>query len=160
MFFAAVIAAAFVEDDPEKLLQIGLSQIPEKSRLAEAIKDIIQMSKEYDDWTECADAMMEKYGHYSAVHTINNALIVAIGMLYGGDDFEKNITIAVMCGLDTDCTGATIGSIAGIIRGFHQIPRKWAAPLNDTIDSQVIGFGKIRISDLAQRTLELYNDFN
>ena len=160
MFFASVIAAAFVESDPEKLLKIGLRQIPAASRLAEAVKDIIEMANKYETWEECYEAMMNQYGDYSAVHTINNALIVAIGLLYGGGDFEKGVTIAVMCGLDTDCNGATIGSIVGAIAGAHRIPRKWVKPLHDTIDSELIGVGKVRISDVAAQSVELCKENN
>lgn len=156
MFVAAVIAGAFVENDPEKLLDIGLSQIPAKSRLAEAVKDIAGRSKECESWTGCCDVMMEKYGHYHPVHTINNALVLTIAMLYSRGDFEKAVTTAVMQGLDTDCNGATMGSIFGIIYGAHRIPRKWIKPLNDTIDSRMVGFGEVRISEMAERTLDIY----
>lgn len=155
MFFAAVIAAAFFENDPEKLLKIGLNQIPKNSRLAVAIKKIIDLSKKHDHWESCFEEMINNYGEYSAVHTINNALIVAIGLLYGKGDFEQTITIAVMSGYDTDCNGATAGSILGIINGANKIPVKWKEPLNDTIDSEVIGFGRVKISEIASKTVDL-----
>jgi hypothetical protein len=39
----------------------------------------------------------------------------------------------VNCGYDTDCTGATVGSILGIIAGTAGLPAKWTAPLGNAI---------------------------
>ena len=64
-----------------------------------------------------------------------------IGWLYGDGDFGKSICIAVNCGDDTDCTGATLGSIFGIIYGTAIIPEKWRAPIGDGIKTvAVTGF--------------------
>lgn len=160
MFFAAIISASFAENNVRKLLEIGLNYIPQKSRLAEAIKYTLQISKKYDNWEECFENMIEKYGHYSPVHTINNALIVVIALLYGNGNFEKSITIAVMCGYDTDCNGATTGSIIGILNGEKMISEKWKSPINNLIKSEVIGFGDIKISDIAFKTTKLIEKYN
>jgi len=62
--------------------------------------------------------------------------------------------LAVMSGLDTDCNGATVGSITGAARGLKNFGGRLAEPLNDTIRSQVIGFQNISMRELAQRSLE------
>jgi len=53
---------------------------------------------------------------------------------------------------DTDCNGATVGSILGMMHGASALPEKWTAPLNDKIKSGVDGFGLVKISELAERT--------
>jgi len=58
----------------------------------------------------------------------------------------------VMGGLDTDCNGATAGSIIGAILGAEALPGKWIDPLDDRVKSIVTGFTDMRISDLAKRT--------
>ncbi len=88
-------------------------------------------------------------------HSINNGAIVAMGLLYGEGDFEKSITITVMGGLDTDCNGATVGSILGVSSGAKSLPEKWTAPLNNLTESYVQGFNNSQISDLAKRTFRL-----
>ena len=98
---------------------------------------------------------MDKYGQYHPVHTINNAAIVLMGLIYGGGDYGKSISISVMGGLDTDCNGATVGSILGVILGGKGLPDKWIAPLKDRIESFVIGYSGSRISELADRTFRL-----
>jgi hypothetical protein len=70
-------------------------------------------------------------------------------------DFGKTIAISVMAGFDTDCNGATAGSIAGTVLGAKAVPEKWTAPLNDTIYSAINEVSQARISDLAERTLTI-----
>jgi ADP-ribosylglycohydrolase len=155
MFVAGMISAAFAEDDIEKIIDIGLSVIPEKCRLAEAARDVVVWSKESDDWRDTWNRISEKYGHYHRVHTINNAAIVLMGLLHGGGDFGKSIAISVMGGLDTDCNGATAGSILGVMLGAEALPGKWTDPLSDRIESSVVGYNDSGISDLAKRTLKM-----
>ena len=86
---------------------------------------------------------------------LNIAVIASLSflaLLYGNGDFEKTICLAVMGGLDTDCNGATAGSIAGVMLGDDRIPSKWTSPLNDTVQSFVAGVGKGSIKDFAERT--------
>ncbi len=159
MFVSAMISAAFATSNVEEIIEIGLSVIPKKSRLTEAIRDVLKWNKEYDDWRDTWSKILEKYGHYHFVHTINNAAIVAMGLLYGGGDYEKSISISVMGGWDTDCNGATTGSIMGIILGAKSMPDKWIKPLNNNVKSFVIGYDNSKISDLAKRTLRIAKNF-
>ena len=55
-----------------------------------------------------------------------------IGLLYG-TDFGDAVCKAVNCGWDTDCTGATIGALYGILYGKDALPAKWIEPLGDTV---------------------------
>jgi ADP-ribosylglycohydrolase len=155
MFVSAMISAAFATDDIEEIIETGLAAIPKRSRLAEAINYVVELSREYADWRDAWSRIIEKYGRYHFVHVINNAAIVVMGLLYGKGDYERSITISVMGGLDTDCNGATVGSILGVILGAKNLPEKWIKPLNDTVESYVIGYNNSRISDLAKRTLKM-----
>lgn len=153
MFMAAVIAAAFVESDPEELIRIGLSEIPEDCRLAEAVRNALVWINE----CRCFEAFIEKlykeFDGMSWVHTMNNALIVVMSLFYGKMDPDRSLCISVMGGLDTDCNGATTGSIVGAQRGYKNFGGKLAAPLNDMIKPRVLGFHDITCSELAARTL-------
>lgn len=152
MLISAIVSAAFTTSDVRRVIEVGLSEIPAESRLAEAIGEVMVWSKELRDWEETWERIME--GHaYHRVHTINNAALVVMGLLYGGGDFEKAITTTVMGGLDTDCNGATVGSIMGAITGAKAIPKKWKEPLNNRVKSIVAGFNDSQISDLARQTL-------
>ena len=155
MFIAAAISAALVSDDLEKIIDAGLSQVPKNSRLAEVVRNVVNWSKELNDWQEVWRRVNTKYGEYHSVHTLPNLAFVLIGLIWGEIDFKKTISIAVLCGYDTDCNGATAGSIFGALRGIKGIPEEMSKPLNDKIQSAVFGYSDVRISDLARRTFEL-----
>jgi len=155
MFVSAMLSASFIENDINRIIEIGLSEIPEKCRLNEAVKNVIKWSKGNKDWKDTWNNIMKLYGKYNWVHTINNAAIVVMGLLYGKKDFEKSICITVMGGLDTDCNGATVGSILGVILGKDKLPNKWIKPLNNIVVSAVFGFPENKISDLAKKTFNI-----
>ncbi|MGQ9611007.1 MAG: ADP-ribosylglycohydrolase family protein [bacterium] len=153
MMVSAMIAAAFITDDIDEIIKIGLSEIPSECRLAEAIRATVERTKSDNDWEKTADWVADEYGHYQGCHTITNAAIVVMGLIAGQMDFGKTIGISVMAGFDTDCNGATAGSIIGTILGAKAIPEKWILPLNDTIYSSINEVSRAKISDLAERTV-------
>lgn len=155
MMASAMVSASFACDDPKKVVRTGLSILPHRSRLFEGVQDVLRWSEEFDRWQDCWERIKERYGGYSPVHTINNALNVILALLYGKGDFTQTVSIAVMSGWDTDCNGATAGSIIGGIVGASGIPSEWVAPLRDRVESHVLGFQETKISDLARRTLVL-----
>jgi len=155
MWVAAAIAAAFVAQEPEQAIRIGLSEIPRGCRLAEAIEKVLAWREEDDSSEQATERVLEGFAQYHMVHTIPNAAIVAMALLWGERNFTRSIGLAVAAGLDTDCNGATVGSIMGVMIGAEAIPEHWRAPLNDRLESIVTGDSDVRISDLAQRTLKL-----
>lgn len=160
MFMSALISAAFVEDDPYKQVEIALSEIPAQCRLAYAIKKAVEIASKAKDQVELAEKIWNEFNHYHSVHTINNAALCVASIIFAQRDFEKAITTAVLGGWDTDCNGATVGSVMGAMLGASGIPDYWAAPLNDTIYSSVPGFDPISISECARRTYEVFKKIN
>ena len=152
MFVAAVIAAAFCEDDPVRLIEIGLSEIPAKCRFAEAVRTSLAWGKESPSWEVFMDKLDVRYKGMSGVHAINNLQIVVMSLLLGGRSIDRTAALAVMGGMDTDCTGATAGSIVGILNPESRLAER----LNDTIEPQVIGEGVVSMRTLAERTLAVY----
>lgn len=155
MFVSATIAAAFCVDDVRSAIEYGLGEIPSRSRLAEAICNVVHWCEIDTDWETTLDRIMAHYGHYNWFHTIPNAAIVVMALLHGRGDFEMTITTAVMAGLDTDCNGATAGSILGAYLGASRLPSKWIKPLNDRISTAVVGMSDTQIRNLAERTLAI-----
>ena len=155
MFFSAAIAAAFVIDDPVRCLEIGLTEIPAKCRLAETVKETLRWCKKDADWEATHDRIAKKYAGMSGAHTLNNAALTVAGLHYGEGDFEKTITFTVMGGVDTDCTGATAGSIMGAILGAKKLPKKWVAPFGDRLTTYLKGQEEQSISDLARRCCKI-----
>lgn len=156
MFAAAMIAASFVENDPKKIIEIGLSEIPNKCKLAEAVKEALGWIEGCPDFESFMDKLDAKYDEMSSVHTVNNALICVMALFYGDMDPDKSISISVMGALDTDCNGATVGSMVGAAAGKKNFDGKLQNPLNDTIKPLVFGFQEVTMKELAKRTLDIY----
>jgi ADP-ribosylglycohydrolase len=153
MWAAALVAAAFTAPDARAALRDSLNHIPPRSRLHEALSDVLGWFDDGKTWEEGRALIEERYGRYNWVHTVNNAALVAAGLLWGRGDFTSSICLTVIGGWDTDSNGATAGSVAGIFAGRDQIPHHWTAPLKDFVHSAVSGFDRTRISALAERTL-------
>jgi len=153
MFAAALVAGAFVTADPKRLVEIGLSQIPTTSRLAEAVRFAASLPATEPTWEGALDRLYERYGHYHWVHAINNAAMVAAALVYGEGDFEQSICLAVMGGWDTDCNGATVGSVMGAALGARRLPQRWITPMVDRVRSSLKGFDNSSFGDLTDRTL-------
>jgi ADP-ribosylglycohydrolase len=156
MFVAAMIAASFVESDPHKIVKIGLSEIPKNCKLAEGVNEALKWIRQCKDFESFMEKLEEKYSAMSAVHTVNNALIVVMSLFYGKMNPDKSICISVMGALDTDCNGATTGSIVGAASGKKKFGGKLAPALNDTVKPQVFGFQDITMKELAERTLAVH----
>jgi ADP-ribosylglycohydrolase len=156
MFAAAMVAAAFVESDAEKIIAAGLSEIPATSRLADDIHKAVDIARSAKDQVDLVSQIWETFQHYHAVHTNNNAALVAASLIYADGDFHKGITTAVLGGWDTDCNGATVGSILGASLGAEALPKSWIEPLNDTLYADLHGFHPIAISECANRSYEVF----
>ncbi|MBD2843591.1 ADP-ribosylglycohydrolase family protein [Paenibacillus sp. IB182496] len=152
MFVAAMIAAAFVESDPERIVEIGLSEIPRNCRLAHDIRQALDIARSASDQVELVDRIWEAFKHYNPVHTNNNAALVAASLIFARGDFELAIATSVLGGWDTDCNGATVGSIMGAMLGAERLPAKWIEPLQDTLYAEVTDFHPIAISACADRS--------
>ena len=156
MMFAAIIAAAFVVRDPIELVKIGLSEIPRNCRLAEACRAALAHVPSCEGFDDYMDWVEEHYGDLSGVHTVNNALVVIGAMIFGQMDFHASTCRSVEGGWDTDCNGATCGSIVGAANGAVVLNSSLVPPLNDTIKPKVIGFQEVSMTELAERTLAVH----
>lgn len=157
IFFAALQSAAFVESDPETLIEVGLSYIPEECEVAKAIRTAVDCFHRGMDWKEAREKILTDHpGSFGALGTPkeemdpklpvsfvgydapSNIGLTVMAWMYGGEDFEKGICIAASCGEDADCTAGTLGAVMGIIKGLDGIPDKWKAPIGDQIATMCI----------------------
>ena len=93
-----------------------------------------------------------EYAGLHPVHAINNLQIVLMALLYGGKNIDRSTALAVMAGMDTDCNGATVGSVTGILNDTTALGKQ----LNDTIMPEVIGETCVTMEALAKRTLAVF----
>ena len=158
IFCAAVESAAFVESDPYKLIEIGLSYIPEDCAVAKAVRFAIDCCERNLDWKQARKEILTNYpdtfglmrnkdqeglptGELGFDAPANIALIV-MAWLIGKGDFSKSVCIAAGCGEDADCIAGTLASIMGISHGAKCFEEKWLKPIGDTIKTITIDLTK------------------
>jgi len=132
IFNAVLESAAFLINDRMRLLEIGLSAIPKESLTSMAINTAIESYNRGLSWKESRERVKEAVFSPVAQFSPINLGFQTIGLLYG-EDFGDAICKAVNCGWDTDCTGATVGAIWGIIHGRSGLPEEWVKPLGDEV---------------------------
>ncbi len=157
MFVSAMIAEAAVCKDIKKIIRAGLKEIPKTSRLYEAVCSVLKWEEEgcgYDGFFAKIHELYNENNVHDWTHTISNAMIVCAALLFGGGDFGKSICLAVQTGFDTDCNGATVGSVLGMRGGIDEIDEKWKKPVNGMLDTTIFGVGRVNISDLVNKTME------
>jgi ADP-ribosylglycohydrolase len=160
MWVAATIAAAFTTFDPVEAIKIGIEHLPKNARYTEALRQALEISLGDEDWMVAYEEINARWGHLGHAGTFNesaaiiNALVHSVGK-DGLVDYEKVICRTVMHGWDTDCSAATAGCIAGVLCGFHNIPDKWLAPLNNTYYTCVATDIDTQIDKLAERVYQM-----
>ncbi len=157
MFVAAMLAVAAGTDNIKDIISGGLAQIPYTSRLYEAITGVLSGFENMVSQKSCFADIHSRYDEYSGhgwCHAISNAMIVAAALLYGNGDFGKSICMAVENGFDTDCNGATVGSVLGMTKEIDGIDEVWKNPINDTLHTSIFGVGTVKISDRVKQTLK------
>ena len=157
MFVAAMIAEAVVNDEITDIVRAGLDQIPEKSRLFTEISGMLDDYRSGTDYSTAINKITAKYndesGHHWC-HTVSNARIVTAALLYGEGDFGRSVGLAVQEGFDTDCNGATVGSVIGIMKGSEAIGECWKKPINGRLKTDIFGCETVTVEELVSKTLE------
>ncbi len=156
MFISAMLSCAAVTDNIDDIILGGLSQIPSTSRLFEAIMKVFEDYKNgvaFDDCYNSIHSAFDEHTDHGWCHVISNAMIVVAALLYGNGDFGKSICIAVSMAFDTDCNGATVGSILGMRGGIDCIDDEWKKPVNGKIHTSIFGFDTVDIEKAVDKTL-------
>ncbi|WP_297107981.1 ADP-ribosylglycohydrolase family protein [Tessaracoccus sp.] len=160
MWAAALVAGAFTASTAREAVDLSLTVVPRRSRLADAVTFVTELRDAGVSWQAAVSEIREQFAVYSWVHTINNAAAVVAALLWGEDDWTTATTRVVMTGWDTDSNGATVGSVAAILAGSPGLPARFIDPLQDRTRSALFGFDNSSISDLAARTIRVASDFN
>lgn len=131
-FLAAVESAAFVEQDRETLLNIGFAHISPDGRLASALHDTIQWWEEFHDLPLVRKQILKKYYVQNWTDVSINLAFILLGWFAGAGDFGASLCAVVNCGNDTDCTGATLGALLGILNP-ENIGEEWSRPIGNRL---------------------------
>jgi len=158
MWTAAMLTWAYVLAEPRAVVMAGLNEIPLRCRLADSVRHMVQT---YDRGVSAEAALADIHRRWDETnrhhwcHTISNAEIVVYGLLWGEGDFGRTICLAVDAAFDTDCNGATAGSVLGMMLGARRLPARWTRQLDDRLVTGVAGYPEVRISQIARETVQL-----
>lgn len=162
IFVEAMESAAFVLADLRALIAIGLSKIPEDCRVARSVRVALQAYDKGVTWEEARELVREDSRDLGWFQAPANIGYTIIGLLYGECDFKKTLCIAIGCGDDTDCTGATAGSLLGIMYGMSIIPQDWKEYIGDRIITGCLAVGDLQrrpvpatCTELTDRVMDL-----
>ena len=134
---AAMEAQAFVQSDIDRLIDVGVAQIPRDSTIYGMIEDIREWHQRYkDDWRATFKEVQDKYGYdkYGGnCHIVPNHGLIVLALLHGDGDFSKSLMIVNTAGWDTDCNSGNLGCLMGIRNGLDGIDAgpDWRGPFAD-----------------------------
>lgn len=158
MLVAAMLAAAPVCRDAVELLEAGRREIPATSRLYADIGEALAWHAaglSYDDAVARIHERWDERTPHHWCHANSDTMVCAAALLWGEGDFGKSVCRAVQPGFDTDCNGATVGSLMGMMLGAKGIPSSWTGRLNNTLKTSLIGHETANIEAMARETAAL-----
>ena len=158
---AAMEAQAFVESDIDKLIDTGVSFIPQDSVIARMIGDIREWRAREPDWRKGFELLGANYGYdkYGGnCHMVPNHGLIILSLLYGDDDFQKTLMIVNTCGWDTDCNSGNVGCLMGIKNGLAGLDAgpDWRGPVADRLYLPAADGGRA-ITDAVTETYHVVN---
>lgn len=161
MFTAALESLAFLETDVKTVVLKALEYIPENSRVARSVKLVIDEYNKKTPWKEVRQRIVKENADLGWFQAPGNIAFAVLGLMYGEGDFLQSLIYAINCGDDTDCTGATVGAVLGILGGTKSIPKELSEYIGDRIitgtldgSSGEIPFPK-SCTELSERVIRL-----
>jgi ADP-ribosylglycohydrolase len=158
MLIAAMIAVAAVCGDVREVIESALREIPGNCRLRRDIDLVLAWHKNGESADGVIDKIHAAYDEHTAMgwcHTNPNAMIVVMALLYGEKDFGRTICLSVQAAFDTDCNGATAGSILGIMLGAGGIDAYWSEAFHCKLRTSVEGYNLVTVDELVEKTMGL-----
>ncbi len=131
-FFAVLLSNAFIESNPEALLNAALAAIPGESRLAEAVRFTRELCARENDWKEARRQFLAKFDNENYEDGIMNTGFILLAYLLGNGDFEKTVLIAANCARNTPVNAGMAGELVGLLKP-DSISERWLAPVSEKI---------------------------
>ncbi len=137
---AATVAAAFDGRGVASALDRGRSELPIASPLHDLIDEVEAAWREADGWRAARDVLAARhpYARYGGFcPLVPNEAVVLLALTAAPDDLVRALTIAIGCGLDTDCNAGNVGAVIGVALGLDAFAsptaRAWREAMNDRL---------------------------
>ncbi len=158
MWIAALASAAFTARDAAEAVAVSLRHIPVRSRLSDALRDVLVAHACERPWAEVAADIRHAHGRFGEHHAVGNSCLIAAALLWGGDDWGRSVALTAESGWDTRVDAAVAGSVAGVLAGTEGIPAEYRRTAAERVPTAVPDAGACRITDLAERTYALAHE--
>jgi ADP-ribosylglycohydrolase len=167
-FMSCMVAEAFFESDPQKLVEAGLACIPAQSQYAEAIRDVLagwqaDPSDWQKTWTQISDKYLRNpdYRRFSCqdeyftstdfdIDAKINGAYVVLGLLYGQRDLLNTMLIAMRSGQDSDCNPSSAEGVLFTTIGFSDLPGLYTDGLNQDGYFSYTGYSYKRLVEVSE----------
>lgn len=156
-FFAVLECKAFFQNDVIALVNEAVQYVSPQSNVYKCAKFVICEYSSGKSWQETRTGLIRRFGSSDASYSVVNMGIVLLALLYGKDNFNDTMLIAVNCGYDTDCTSGTAGAILGIIKGKSGLDPSWLEKIGEHFVVGTVDIVRKRdtLSELTEDTLAL-----
>jgi ADP-ribosylglycohydrolase len=151
---AAMEAAAFLEEDIDRLIDAAVRLIPAGSAIRRVVDQVRQWCAQDGDWRRTRALIEENYGYarYGGhVPVVSNFAIVLMALILGRGSFQESLMIANTSGWDTDCNSGNVGCLLGIRAGLSIFDGQpdWRGPVADRMYMPTADGGRA-ITDAVQ----------
>jgi len=164
MFVSCMYSAAFFEKAPRQLVEAGLACLPAESTYAQTIADVLRLHALYPrSWEKAWREIDHKWNRddpcpEGALLPFNidaklNGAYIALGLLYGGGDFDKTIVISTRAGQDSDCNPSSAAGILGVVLGYEAIPAKFKSGFAE-IETKEFRYTKYTFPSIVESTYQ------
>lgn len=137
-FIGGMYAEAFFENDRVKTVEAGLKCIPQSSKYAEMVRDMLEWYKaDPVDWKKAWKLAVDKYGtkdspmvgkvSFPAIDVKINGACVLLGYLWGDGDIMKTAKISTAAGYDSDCNPSSSVGVLGVQIGYKNLGPEYTA---------------------------------
>lgn len=152
---AVMTSLAFVHNDVKRIIEESARYVPRNTEFEHVLIDIIEECKKSSSWKDVRSFIEQRFKEYNWIHVYPNLCCVITSLWYGEGDFDKTMYIVSGLGYDVDCNAGEVGTILGVIKGAQGLSDRWVSPLGEYLHTYITGFEKIRITDLAQLTMNM-----
>jgi hypothetical protein len=140
-FIGGMYAEAFFETDRVKTVEAGLKCIPQSSKYAQMVRDMLEWYKaDPIDWKKAWKLAVDKYGtkdspmvgkvSFPAIDVKINGACVLLGYLWGDGDIMKTAKISTAAGYDSDCNPSSSVGVLGVQLGYKNLGPEYTAKFN------------------------------
>ncbi|MDZ4159806.1 MAG: ADP-ribosylglycohydrolase family protein [Anaerolineaceae bacterium] len=151
--YAAVLTAlAYVHKDIPPLLEEALRYVPQRSEYAAVVRETLAVLRNTPDPVAAWKLLDARFEEYNWIHAYPNIAAVLLALWHSKGDMSTAFRWLAHAGLDVDCNAGLAGAVLGIM---HGVPQKWAAPLDDLLETYLRGKERLSIRELAARTTRL-----